>query len=139
MNKLTRLGLWGGLFVATVALALGVSFLVLRVRAAVDSGRVRGGVEDMGLLSGASLADQGLVALEAGVTPTACPLVQTECSLPGNANPTGQTTPQPPTTDVPGQTYRDCCGVLRWVPTPVPSLPVNPGGAAEPAPTPSCH
>ena len=45
MNKLSRFIFWGGVFAATVTLAIGVSLLAMRVRAGVDARRTSAGVQ----------------------------------------------------------------------------------------------
>lgn len=138
MKKLRGLALWGGLFVVAVSLAIGLSLFALRVRAAVDAGRQKANV--VPLVIGQAAAGPLLVELQSSGTPTAYPLTQSECPVLGDSD-APKPTPLPPTVDIPGLTYRDCCGVLRWVPAAQSASPVDPGSVAGPTPeaTPSCH
>ena len=156
MNKLSRLVFWAGVFFVTVALAVGVSLLALRVRAAMDARRV-----NEAELVGQPVSHDpvALAAQAAGPTPDAgqLPCVGDEdiCDQPWGIEPASSVPPvlgaQPQPTATP-QTYRDCCGVLRVVPTSsaktapqsaAPETQQSTAPSATPEPTPQyrsdCH
>jgi len=121
MNKLSRGIFWVGVFFATVALAVGVSLLAVRVRAAMDARRVN----TVELVAQPVSDDRVVLAAQAaGPTPDAgqLPCVSDEdiCDGPWGIEPASSAPPvlgaQPQATATP-QTYRDCCCVLRVVPT----------------------
>jgi len=142
MNKLSRSLFWVGVFVATMALAIGVSLLAVRVRAAMDARRGN----SLQVVTPAS--DESLVQPvsdpSADTGTTSCVTSPTVCQISSGSEPSGLTA-APSTAPTPA-TYRDCCGNIRVVPTPAPqsnsgaqTAPQQSGTGPTPEPPASCH
>ena len=150
MIKLSRVVFWGGVFVATIALAIGVSLLALRVRAAVDARRnptcVQVGATPVSCPLGAPAAAD--TKLETSQMP--CVSDEDICDGPWGIEPASSSPAAQPTGPAaePTVAVRGCCGEIKVIPTPIPQTAPEaaaPAGAptATPQPTPqyraNCH
>jgi hypothetical protein len=156
MNKLSRAIFWGGVFVTTIALAIGVSLLAVRVRAAVDARRTSAGVQAAVLPASEDLVAPAAQTTDpegAGELP--CVSAEDICDGPWGFEPASSSPPlqtaEPQAAETP-RTYRDCCGVLRVISpsgtqtapqAAVPEAQQNAAPLATPEPTPlyrvNCH
>jgi len=119
VHKLSRFLLWGGVFAATITLAIGASLLAVRVRAAVDARRNSAGLDILASPLSNDLVIQAAAvpALDAGQPP--CVSDENVCEAPWSIEPAGSSAAAQaadPAPAQPPQTVGPCCGAANALP-----------------------
>ena len=143
MNKVSRAIFWGGLFFATVALALGLSLAAMRVRAAVDARRVSTGVQVVALPElQAEALPAGQLAVDATLGTSQLPCVSDEdiCDGPWGIEPaSSQKAPEAAASEQSGPVVTNCCGQIVTIPTAIVQEQASVAPTATPQYRANCH